>query len=66
MEFLSSIVGSVVRHALTGVGMYLIGKGWVSEADWTSLLGVIVVAVSGLLWSIYQKWKASKNPPTPA
>ena len=38
MELLQSILGSVVRHALTGVGLVLVSKGWVSESDWNLLL----------------------------
>lgn len=59
---LSSIVGSVFRHGLTSVGTYLVAHEWISEGDWTKLVAYIVLTVSGLLWSIYQKWQANKNP----
>ena len=59
---LSSIVGSVFRHGLTSVGTYLVAHGWINGDDWTQLVAYIVLAVSGLLWSVYQHWQAKKNP----
>ena len=61
-ELLQSIVGSVMRHALTGVGLVLVNKGWVSADDWNQLLAGAILAVAGLVWSLYLKWKASQNP----
>ena len=36
-ELLQNIVGSVMRHALTGLGGLLIAQGWVTEGDWERL-----------------------------
>lgn len=65
MDLLTSITGSVMRHLLTGIGGILVAQGWVSAEDWEKLLAGAIVAVAGLLWSIYQKWKtAQATPPT--
>ena len=65
MDLLTSITGSVMRHLLTGIGGVLVAQGWVSAEDWEKLLAGAIVAVAGLLWSIYQKWKAAEaTPPT--
>lgn len=54
-----------MRHLLTGIGGVLVAQGWVSAGDWEKLLAGAIVAVAGLLWSIYQKWKAAETtPPT--
>jgi len=62
-ELLQSIIGSVFRHALTGVGTYLIAHEWISADDWTKLVAGLILAASGLLWSWYQKWQAAKAKP---
>ena len=65
MDLLTSITGSVMRHLLTGIGGVLVAQVWVSAEDWEKLLAGAIVAVAGLVWSIYQKWKATENvPPT--
>ena len=61
-ELLKSVVGSTLRHALTGIGAVLVAKGWVSEADFNSLLAGLIVIVAGYLWSLYLKWKAAQTP----
>lgn len=63
-ELLTSITGSVVRHALTGIGVYLVSQGWISADDWSQLLAGIVLAVAGLIWSFIEKWKKPEPPPT--
>lgn len=60
---ITSIIGSVFRHALTSVGAYLIGHNWITEADWGMLVTGIVMIAAGFVWSLYQKWT---TPPTPA
>lgn len=65
-ELLQSITSSVMRHLFTGIGTALVAQGWTSEGDWSSLLSGAILVVAGLVASIYQKWQASKNPPTPA
>jgi len=65
MDLLTSITGSVMRHLFTGAGGVLVAQGWVSAEDWEKLLAGAILAVAGLLWSVYQKWKATENqPPT--
>ena len=54
-ELLTSITGSVVRHALTGIGVYLVNQGWISADDWSQLLAGIV------LESLACSGRSSKN-----
>lgn len=63
-ELLKSIVGSVLRHALTGIGGALVFKGWITEADFNALLAGLIVVVAGLVWSLYQKWQTAKAAPS--
>ena len=59
---ITSIVGSTVRHALTGVGAYLVGHNWITDADWGMAVTGIVMIIAGWIWSLVQKWR---NPPAP-
>lgn len=44
-----------VRHGLTALGVYLVSKGYTSDADWSSIaLDLSPVAVS-LVWSVLEK-----------
>jgi len=63
-ELLQNITGSVVRHALTGLGGVLVTKGWISDADWQLLLAGIITFVAGLVWSLIQKWRTPPIAPT--
>ena len=65
-ELLQNIVGSVLRHLLTGVGGVLVAQGWVSDADWQKLLAGTIVFVAGLIWSLVQKWQTPPAPPASA
>jgi membrane protein DedA with SNARE-associated domain len=61
-ELLQNIVGSVLRHSLTGLGGLLVAQGWVTADDWQRLLAGTIVFAAGLIWSLVQKWQ---TPPTP-
>ncbi len=66
MDLLTSITGSVMRHLFTGIGGILVAQGWVSAEDWEKLLAGAIVAAAGLIWSVWQKWQASKEQPPAA
>lgn len=56
MELLKSITASVLRKLLFGVGVVLVERGWVSEADWAELLGGVILAAATVLWGVFQKY----------
>ena len=58
MELLKSILGTFLRAVLASVGGWLIAKGYVTEADWNSLLTGGIMALAAVLWGIWQKYKS--------
>lgn len=48
-------IGSVVRSVLQAVGGWLVGQGLVSDADWSAALPGLIVFLTGLLWSLWEK-----------
>ena len=55
-ELLKSIAGSVTRALLTTTGGWLVHRGYVSENDWTELLGGIAFAGASLIWSAWNHY----------
>lgn len=58
MELLKSILGTFLRAVLASVGGWLIAKGYVTEADWNSLLTGGIMALAAVLWGVWQKYKS--------
>ena len=54
-----SVVMSILRHALTFVGGWLIAKGVIDETSAAEISGLVMTAV-GTIWSIVDKIKAAK------
>ena len=59
-ELLQSIIGTFVRTITTSAGAYLVGKGYITENDFNSLISGGVLLLATLGWSVYQKIQASK------
>jgi hypothetical protein len=58
MELLKSITGSVVRKLLTGLGVVLVERGWISGDDWNLLLGGTIAVAAAVMWGIWEKYKS--------
>jgi hypothetical protein len=56
-ELYKSIIGSVVRFALTGLFGWFVSKGVVTEGQSAELIIAIAGGVVVLGWSLYQKYK---------
>ena len=50
-------IGSILRHALTTAGGYLVSSGLIAQSDVEPLVGGMMVVI-GLAWSLVQKWRA--------
>ena len=59
---LKTIVGSIVRHLLTVGAGGLLAKGLIDDKAEHQLVGAIVFLIM-LGWSVFLKWKASRQPP---
>lgn len=51
-------VGGLVRHVLTTLGGYLVGKGYFDETTMTELVGAVMTII-GVAWSWRAKPKAT-------
>lgn len=47
---------SVIRNVLLAIGVLIAQKGWMSEAEWTQVVGFVLIAVS-LVWKLVQRRK---------
>lgn len=61
-SLVARLVGSTVRHALTGVGAYLTTKGWVGKDDWAMLVTGVVMIIAGWVWSLIGKYFQTQEP----
>ena len=59
-ELLKSIVGTFLRTVTTGVGVWLVNRGYITESDYTELVSGVVLLAAAVIWSIIQKVKANK------
>lgn len=59
-ELLKSILGTLVRTLTTSIGAYLVGKNYITEADFNALVTGAVLLLATLGWSIYQKVLTTK------
>lgn len=59
-ELIQSILGTLVRTLTTSIGAYLIGKNYITEADFNALITGVVLLLTTLGWSVYQKIVATK------
>ena len=61
---MSESIKSVVRHALSAVGGYLVAKGLVSADQLPEIVGAIIT-IGSAAWGVMSKKKASE-PSDPA
>lgn len=54
-------VGGLVRHGLTTLGGYLVGKGYLDESTMLELVGAGMTII-GFLWSWWNKPKPTATP----
>ena len=59
-ELLKSIVGTFLRTVTTGVGVWLVNRGYITESDYTELVSGVVLLAAAVVWSVIQKVKANK------
>jgi hypothetical protein len=51
---MNDIVAGLIRHALTTLGGVLVGAGYLTSDEWTTLAGALVVFI-GVVWSVLSK-----------
>ncbi len=51
---MNEIVAGLIRHALTTLGGMLVGAGYVTSDEWTTIAGALAVFV-GVVWSVISK-----------
>jgi len=52
---------TAVRHGLTALGVYLVSKGYTTDADWSSIALDLSPLVISLVWSVLEKAHADKK-----
>jgi hypothetical protein len=50
----NEVVAGFIRHALTAVGGALVGAGYMTSDEWTTIAGAFAVFV-GVVWSVISK-----------
>ena len=53
----AAAVGSILRHVLTMGATYLVAKGVWSETDATTYVAAGAMALLGLGWALWQKYR---------
>lgn len=56
-----SAIGSFLRTLLVGLGGYLVSIGIWKPEDQSKYIEGIVLALTGLIWSLYQKYRAHET-----
>lgn len=59
-ELLKSMLMSVVRKALVALGTYMVATGAFTAEQWESTAAGLAVAIVGVVWSIYLKYRADR------
>jgi hypothetical protein len=54
-EYLVSVLFGILRHLLTGVGVWLMSHGVVNDAQWAQTLAGLSLFLVMLAWSYFQK-----------
>lgn len=58
---LKRLAVTAVRHGLTALGVYLVSKGYTSDADWSSIALDLSPVVVSLVWSVVEKTQQHKQ-----
>jgi hypothetical protein len=53
-------IKNLLTHVLTGAGMFLVGKGWVTAETMTQVIIPGVLSVAGLAWAAWMNTRAAK------
>jgi hypothetical protein len=60
---MSEIVAGIIRHALTALGGVLVGAGYLTSDEWTTIAGALAIFI-GVVWSVITKRAtAPRNSP---
>jgi hypothetical protein len=51
---MNEIVAGIIRHALTALGGVLVGAGYLTSDEWTTIAGALAVFI-GVVWSVISK-----------
>jgi hypothetical protein len=51
---MNDIVAGLIRHALTTLGGVLVGAGYLTSDEWTTIAGALAVFI-GVVWSVISK-----------
>lgn len=51
-----SIVNSILRKLLAGVGAALVTDGWIESGTWEQILGGVIVFAASVAWGAWEKY----------
>ena len=51
---MNDIVAGLIRHALTTLGGVLVGAGYLTSDEWTTIAGALAILI-GVVWSVISK-----------
>ncbi len=51
---------SIIRHALTALGVFLVSRGIINEGSLQEITGTVIALVGGL-WGAYDEYAAAKK-----
>lgn len=57
------LIGMLVRHILSAIGVWMVGQGIIDEASWQQVMGGGLAAITGLALSLAEKIKSGTAPP---
>lgn len=55
-ELLKSVLGSVLRKLLAGVGAWLVAQEYLTAGDWQELVAGLVLFAASVAWGIWEKY----------
>lgn len=56
-EIYRAWIGTIVRHSLSGLSIYLTAHGWLTSGQADQFLAVIATGAAAILWSLWQKYR---------
>lgn len=60
-DLIKGVIGSMVRHLLTGVAGALAIHGWITPSQGTQLIEAAIVGVVAIAWALFRKYKVNEK-----